>query len=205
MATNIDPKTVDTAELKVRLTDKEVTFAKRAPVAKLIELAAENDIEVPLKPVKEPKPKKEPKAKKVKAEGDENDENDEGEDGDEDEKESGNVVPAKYREKYGAAQNCGDELADVLSAFVMVEDPENPKKRVCSRSQLETVADANGLQDKMREYEESGKNLGMVRMNIGNILRGRIRRGQYVKIGGAVWEAKEEPKGDAESGEAEAM
>lgn len=195
---NIDPKTVDTAELKVRLTDGEVEFAKRAPVAKLIELAEANGIEVPLKPVKEPK---QPKAKKEpKAEGDSEDG-----DGDGEAKESGNVVPVKYRQKYGTAQNCGDELAGVLSAFVMVEDPENPKRQVCSKSQLEAVADANGLADKMREYEDSGKNLGMIRMNIGNILRGRIRRGQYVKIGGNVWEAKEEPKGDAESGEAEAL
>jgi len=85
---------------------------------------------------------------------------------------AGSVVPDSYKILYGKQQNCGDDIADLLKT----ED-------------VYGVAKANGI-DSNEKWGEGrrakGKtplNPGMVRMNLGNVLRGRVKRGEYVVIG----------------------
>lgn len=118
----------------------------------------------------------------------------EGED-DEEERDSGSVVPEKYRVIYGAAQNCGDEIALALTAFVTL--PRATKKDAdggLDRAKLRAVAEVNGIGDKLADWEDRGLNGGLLRMNTSNVLRGMHRRGEEVTIGDVTWPAREVPK-----------
>lgn len=108
---------------------------------------------------------------------------------------AGSIVPQKYRIKYGVTQRCGDTIAETLSAFVTL--PRAGKKDIdggLDNSRLRAVAEANGLGDKLAEYEDKELNGGLRRMNISNILRGMHRRGERVVIGETVFEAREVEK-----------
>lgn len=113
----------------------------------------------------------------------------------EDEDAGGSIVPNKYRIKYGVTQRCGDDVAEELSAFVTL--PRAGKKDIdggLDRARLRAVAEQNGLGDRLAEYEHRELNGGLLRMNISNILRGMVRRGERVVIGKRVWEAREVEK-----------
>lgn len=112
----------------------------------------------------------------------------EDEDAEEEEREPGSVVPEKYRERYGAAQNCGDDIAQALTAFVTAEraSKKNPDGGL-DRAKLRGVAEANGIGDKLAEWEDRGLNGGLLRMNTSNVLRGMNRRGEGVVIGDHTW------------------
>ena len=92
---------------------------------------------------------------------------------------AGSVVPDSYKIAYGPEQSCGDEIADLLKG----ED-------------VHAVAKANGIDadDKWgegrRAHGKSPLNPGMVRMNLGNVLRGRVKRGEYVVVGQYEWAAE---------------
>ena len=85
---------------------------------------------------------------------------------------AGSVVPDSYKIAYGKDQNCGDDIAELLQG----ED-------------VASVASANGIdaEDKWgegrRAHGKAPLNPGMVRMNLGNVLRGRVKRGEYVVVG----------------------
>lgn len=114
-------------------------------------------------------------------EASEEDEDGEGEEG-------GSIVPTKYRIRYGVTQRCGDDVAEVLSAFVTL--PRAGSKDIdggLDRAKLRGVAEVNGLGDKLAAYEDRELNGGLLRMNISNILRGKVRRGERVEIGDRVW------------------
>lgn len=103
--------------------------------------------------------------------------------------ERGDIIPRKYRERYGVEQNCGDDVAVVFTGYVT--KPRATKKDIdggLDRAALREVADANGLGAKLDDYEARELNGGLLRMNIGNILRGMVRRGERVVIGKKVWE-----------------
>lgn len=109
---------------------------------------------------------------------------------DEEEGGRGSVVPEKYRQLYGAAQNCGDEIALALTAFVTL--PRANKKDTdggLDRARLRAVAEVNGIGDKLAGWEDRGLNGGLLRMNTSNVLRGMNRRGEAVKIGELEWPA----------------
>ncbi len=72
-------------------------------------------------------------------------------------------VPAKYRQAYGKAGNNGDDIAAILKG-----------------ADIAAVALENGID--LNRW--AGKNAGMVRMNLGNVLRGMVRRGEKVTIAG---------------------
>ena len=76
----------------------------------------------------------------------------------------GSVVPSLYRQRYGKDQTCGDGLAEALAGTDL--------------EQLAEVATENGL-DLTRW---AGRNPGMIRMNLGNVLRGRVRRGEGATV-----------------------
>lgn len=101
--------------------------------------------------------------------------------------ESGNVVPMHHKERYGAAQSCGDDVASALADHVRVPHPENPKKTVIDASLLAQVASANGLD--LARWDHL--NIGMQRMNLGNALRGMVKRGERVEVGTSVWNAED--------------
>lgn len=76
------------------------------------------------------------------------------------------VVRESYKLRYGPDQNCGDEIAALLL-----------------NTDYEQVARQNGID--LSRWE--GKNPGMIRMNLGNVVRGRIRRGERTVIGDTVF------------------
>jgi len=97
------------------------------------------------------------------------------------------VVPDSYKIRYGAPQNCGDDIAEILKG----ED-------------VHAVAKANGIDanarwgagrthvklygpDKGKRLIHDALNPGMMRMNLGNVLRGRVKRGEYVTVGEYEW------------------
>lgn len=102
----------------------------------------------------------------------------------------GSIVPVKYRILYGAAQNCGDDMAQTLTAYVTLEraTKKNPDGGL-DRAKLREVAADNGIADKLAKWEDRGLNGGLLRMNVSNVLRGMLRRGEQVKVGSTVWEA----------------
>lgn len=121
-----------------------------------------------------------------------------------DENEGGSVVPQKYRERYGVTQRCGDDVAEYLSGYVTLPRAlKNGKQDIdggLDRAKLREVAVANNLVEKLDFYENredkrgNPLNGGLIRMNISNILRGMVRRGERVVIGTKVWEAREVAK-----------
>lgn len=111
--------------------------------------------------------------------------------GDEDEEgEVHSIVPPKYRILYGAEQNCGDDVAQVLTAHVTTDraSKKNPDGGL-DRAKLRAVAEINGIGHKLADWEDRGLNGGLLRMNTSNVLRGMVRRGERVEIGSTVWEA----------------
>ena len=114
---------------------------------------------------------------------DEDDGEDDGEEGF-----SGSVVPDSYREIYGSDQNCGDDVAVVLTNYVTEghRHNKNPDGGL-DRVRLREVAIENGIGDKLNGWEYRGLNGGLLRMNTSNVLRGMIRRGERVQIGLNVW------------------
>lgn len=117
---------------------------------------------------------------------------DEDEDGDE---APGSIVPEKYRIIYGAAQNCGDQIAIALTDFVTLPrvNKNNPDGGL-DRAKLRAVAEINGIGGKLADWEDRGLNGGLLRMNTSNVLRGMNRRGEQVVIGLQTWEARDVEK-----------
>lgn len=81
----------------------------------------------------------------------------------------GDVVPAHFKARYGKEQNCGDDVAKHLVG--------------CEVEFLQDVADANGID--FHRWDHC--NRGQLTMNLGNVLRGRIKRGEYVIVGITEW------------------
>lgn len=88
----------------------------------------------------------------------------------------GNVVPLHYKQKYGAAQNCGDAVSThMVRPAGMDQD--------LHLAFLADVADANGVQFSRWDHCNYGQKV----MNLGNVLRGKIKRGEYVIVGVTEW------------------
>jgi len=109
-------------------------------------------------------------------------------DEEEEEGAGGSIVPQKYREIYGAAQNCGDAMALALTGYVT--DAEGD----LIIENLREVAAANDIDDRLAKWEGKGLNGGLLRMNTGNVLRGKLRRGEEVAVGDQIWQAREVEK-----------
>jgi hypothetical protein len=158
------------------------TMELDAPVTELApeivtEVAAE--IAGPAKPARKPrapkaaKPAKKAKARKAKA----TDGDDETSDADQ----SRSVVPRKYRDQYAKRAvkgTCSDEFAAKFSAACTEETEDGT---AISPRKLRAFAKANGVW----QPSYSGLNVGMQRMNIGNRLRAKIRKGHKMvwKVG----------------------
>lgn len=91
-------------------------------------------------------------------------------------KRRGSVIPDHYRYQYGADQTCGDDIATKLTAAVTSENGVDLDK-------CREIAAANGVEDRLDRWIAKDLNPGMVRMNLGNVLRGIARKGeQEVRI-----------------------
>lgn len=97
---------------------------------------------------------------------------------------TGSVIPDEYRYSYGEDQNNGDAMALALKEFCGggLNEPLDLTK-------LEAVVAANKLEERFDVWMVKGLNPGMLRMNTGNVLRGKLRKGEVVQIGQKVWNA----------------
>lgn len=102
----------------------------------------------------------------------------------------GNGVPKKYKMQYMLNEDpdsCSDELAMAFKDYVT---GTNEKGKGClDMEKLREVAKQNGCEEKLEQYEAKGLNSGMCRMNIGNIIRAKLKRGEEVAVGEKVWAA----------------
>lgn len=127
------------------------------------------------KPVKAVKAKTaKPKKRKAKKSGD-----DEDEDGEEGTK---SVISAKYKTKYKPNKDtCGDQLIQPVFDFLHPDGEDVDVKR------LVKLGKDNGT-DVMERWghlktKHGAFNVGMARMNLVNVFRGKLRRGEDVVIG----------------------
>lgn len=96
----------------------------------------------------------------------------------------GNIVPAKYKARYAEhGGSSGDEIANLLGTECQGE------KGKIDTAKLVAVGAANGIDVNTRWGH---LNVGQQRMNLGNVLRGRRKRGEKVVIGKTVFEAVDE-------------
>ncbi len=94
----------------------------------------------------------------------------------------GSVIPDAYRYTYGEDQNNGDDVALRLK-----EHCGGGLKATLDLAKLEEVVDQNQMRDRFDVWMAKDLNPGMLRMNTGNVLRGKVRRGEQVQIGQIVW------------------
>ena len=156
------------------------TFLGQSPKEALDKLIAATS---PAKAEKAPKPKKEKAPRKAKK-GPKKRKSDDGgeEDGENEEAEGkGSVVKAKYKKKYQPTHDTnGDEFTEAFRAATVNDD------EMVDVNKLNHVARDNGL--KIMQWmhlknRDGGINVGMIRMNLGTVLRGRYRTGIDIKIG----------------------
>lgn len=88
----------------------------------------------------------------------------------------GSIVPDEYRYLYGVDQNCGDDVALRLKAATTNGAGETDMTAVAE------IAARNGLADRFDGWVARGLNNGQLRMNLGNMLRGKARKGEPVTI-----------------------
>ncbi len=86
---------------------------------------------------------------------------------------TGDRIGQEYRDRYGPDNHCGDDIAVALTAYTC------PYGRGHDPDKLERVAKAN----KIDTSKYAHLNAGMLRMTIGNLLRGKFKVGLRVKIG----------------------
>lgn len=95
-------------------------------------------------------------------------------DGEEEEEErKGLNIPEKYRAAYGPGQNCGDELIQAMDDAGVSDEIKG--RRYLDMDKLYAIAAENGITPK-------GANNGHIKMNVANMLRGKLRRGEDVTI-----------------------
>ncbi len=107
-----------------------------------------------------------------------------------------NIVPNEYRERYGAEQTCADDVANALKAATSTttKTAKGKDKTVVDYTKLLEVGTQNGVDVEARW---GGLNIGMRRMNLGNVLRGKINNGEKVKIGKQTFKGEKEGAGAA--------
>tara|TARA_R100000149_G_C5732904_1_gene50769 strand:+ start:49 stop:378 length:330 start_codon:yes stop_codon:yes gene_type:complete len=91
------------------------------------------------------------------------------------------IIEKQFFDKYGRSGSCGDEISTVLSEFLRDEHTGKTNMK-----RLNQVADDNGIDLKRWSH----LNMGHLRMNLGNVLRGKIRSGAKVIIGPAIIEGQ---------------
>lgn len=85
----------------------------------------------------------------------------------------GSVVPAHYKKDYGPTQSCNDEVANFM------KEAATDDKGKADLAALKKIAADNGVDFGKWEH----LNIGMARMNLSNVLRGKLKRNEQVTIG----------------------
>jgi ribosomal protein L12E/L44/L45/RPP1/RPP2 len=147
---------------------RDADVASMTPIA-----VVDNGVPIVAKAPKKRKTKKAAAPKKKKRartrEEDEEEAEEEAEEG-----QSEEVVRRKYRMKYAETDNhCNDALA------VAFHDATQVSTGVLPIVAIKQIAAANGVD--LKRWEKH--NPGMIRMNLGNVLRGKLRRGETVHVG----------------------
>lgn len=105
--------------------------------------------------------------------------------------EGGSVVKEAYKAKYRAfGGSCGDAMADAMKVATTTSFtlPSGKVKTSVSLSALMVVAETNSVD--MSPY--AGRNNGLQRMTLGNILRAKIKHGIDVQVGTQVFPGDEQ-------------
>lgn len=88
------------------------------------------------------------------------------------------IVPEGFKAKYKShGGSCGDDMAEVFGETVKDE------KGKIDVTKLEEVMAQNGIDTD----RWSNLNVGQRRMNLGNVLRAKVKRGEFVEIGSTDW------------------
>jgi len=90
----------------------------------------------------------------------------------------GTIVPNHYKARYKQHGNsCGDEMADAFATLVKT-------KQGTDLAKLREIGLQNGIDVESRWGH---LNVGQQRMNLGNVLRNRLKNAEKVMIGKDVW------------------
>lgn len=97
---------------------------------------------------------------------------------------SGNVVPKKYKDRYGKKQNCGDPIAEAITTGVVTLIDTTKKNgtagkptKIVNPDSLVKVQEANGIDGQKWAH----LNPGMQVMNTSNVIRGMFWRGEPIE------------------------
>ena len=91
------------------------------------------------------------------------------------------AVDDGYRERYVHDNNIRTESG---SASIHCGDEVSRSMLGLGQTEVKSVARENGLEEKHDSYQERDLNPGMIRMNIGNMLRAKVNRGEEVTFFG---------------------
>lgn len=90
----------------------------------------------------------------------------------------GTIVPNSYKARYKQYGNsCGDEMADAFASLVKTSKGTDLAK-------LRQIGEQNGIDVESRWGH---LNVGQQRMNLGNVLRNRLKNAERVVVGDQVW------------------
>ena len=78
------------------------------------------------------------------------------------------VIAPEKKKAYGKSQSCGDNIAQKLTEFT----------KSYGDGAIAQVCEWNGINPERWSH----LNVGMQRMNLGNVLRGRVKRGEEIDI-----------------------
>jgi len=114
-------------------------------------------------------------AKEWNKELSEEDESNDSESSDEDSDEGKSIIKAKYKTRYRPFKmTCGDDISQLVTKHVTVDLGKDGKH--VDRSKLEHFAKLNSCWD----AKYASLNVGMVRMNVANRLRAKVRHGHEI-------------------------
>ena len=140
----------------------------------------------PAKAKKAPPAKKPAKAKKVASDDEEGDEEEEGASGN-----SGVMKSTYYKHYRSQGGSCQDGLAVSMASFCQMADTGKTGKANRTVTDIERVlevAKENGIDatrwTKPHGDRTTGLNNGMVRMNLSNVLRSKLTKGEKVTVNG---------------------
>lgn len=100
----------------------------------------------------------------------------------------GDVIKGDYKQRYGAAQRCGDEISEALNGAT------RSATGGVDLAALIEVQEANSIAHERWSHLNAGQQV----MNTSNVLRGRVRRNEFVRIGGQTW--GEQPETETKKG-----
>jgi hypothetical protein len=84
------------------------------------------------------------------------------------------VMTKKFVDKYGRSGTCGDRLADLLATYLVDEETGR-----LDEAKFQKVSTDNHVGYKKWDHLNNGQR----RMLLGNVLRGKLRRGATVLVG----------------------